>query len=183
MVLWQIHRRPRGRMLWFSIVLGMLYSGGSTLLIHALLIDGDWLISSAAIAAGVGLGLFLVLSLLHGCSVRILRGGRLIYALRGHDCVAVDLRQVTAMHSLQTGVLSGIGLVAPLTALEFLSRKGVSRTHCATLHERHGVALVLEFLLPSDLAPLQAAWHESLLPVAGTEIDERVCNKPPPSAM
>ena len=168
MVLWQIHRRPRGRMLWWSIVLGILLGGGSTLLIHALLVDRDWLIATAA---GVGLGLFLVLSLLHGCSVRILDGGRLIYALRGHDCVAVDLRQVTAMHPLQTGVLSGIGLVGPLTALEFLSRKGVSRAHCATLHDRHGVALVLEFLLPSDLAPLQAAWQESLLPVAGVGAD------------
>lgn len=158
-ILWQIQRRPHGRMLAWIVILGALLGTGSTALVRSLLIDHDFLLSAAV---GAGLGLFLVLSMWHGSSVRVERGGRLFYALRGHDCVAVDLRRVTALRHLQTGALSGIGVEAPLDALEFLSRKGVSRAHCESLQQHQGVALVLEFLLPADLDPLLAAWQASL---------------------
>ncbi len=158
-VLWQIHRRPHGRMLAWIVILGALLGGGSATLVSCLLIDHDPLLATAV---GAGLGLFLVLSMLHGSRVRVERGGRLLYALRGHDCVAVDLRRVTAFRQVQTGVLSGIGVEAPLDALEFLSRKGVSRAQCESLQQHQGVALVLEFLLPTDLDPLLVAWQASL---------------------
>ena len=158
-VLWQIRRRPHLGMLWWSLFLGVALGIGSALVVQALLIDRNMVIAATV---GAGLGAFLVGSIYQGSEVRVERGGRLIYALRGADCVAVDLHHVTAMRHLQTGALSGIGLEAPLTALQFLSRKGVSRAHCESLQKHQGVAVVLEFLHPEDVEPLLAAWHQAL---------------------
>lgn len=158
-VLWHIHRRPHRRMLWWSLLLGAGLGLGSAIIIQALLIERNILLSATV---GAGLGAFLVGSLYHGSAVRVERGGRLIYALRGIDCVVVDLQHVTAIRHVQTGALSGVGLEAPLTALHFLSRKGVSLAHCEALQKFQGVALVLEFLRPDDVEPLLAAWQQSL---------------------
>ena len=164
-ILWQVRRRPHRRMLLWAGLLGLLLAIASALLVRSLLIDRDL---PTSCAVGLGLGLFLVLSLAHGSAVRVEHGGRLVYALRGHDCVAVDLRQVTAMRLVDTGALAGIGLEAPLEALEFIARKGVSRAHCEALQAGLGVALVLEFLRPEDLAPLRAAQRTALgTPEAG----------------
>jgi hypothetical protein len=153
-VLWQIQRRPRGRILAFAILLGLVLAGGSTLLISSLMVERDPILAGAI---GAGLGLFLVLSLGHGASVRVERGARLVYSLRGHDSVVVDTTQITNVRHLSTGALSGIGIECPLDALTFVSRKGVTRRHCEDLQRHLGVALVLEFLRPEDVEPLVRA--------------------------
>ena len=153
-VLWQIQRRPRGRILAFALLLGLLLAGGSAVLISSLMVERD---SVLAGAIGAGLGLFLVLSLGQGATVRVERGARLVYALRGHDSVVVDTTRITAVHHVATGALSGIGVVCPLDALTFVSRKGVTRRHCEDLQRHLGVALVLEFLRPEDVEPLMLA--------------------------
>jgi hypothetical protein len=158
-VLWQIHRRPRGTMLAWAILLGFAMALGSALLLQHLLISPDpWL----SIGVGLGLGVFLVASLAHGASARIESGARLVYALRGHDSVVVDLTRVTDFRYLSSGALAGIGIVAPLEALTFVSRKGVTRRQCEDLQRHLGVVLVLEFLRPEDLDPLRAAHQTSL---------------------
>ncbi len=158
-VLWQIHRRPHGVMLAWVVLLGLALALAATLLLQHLLITPDVMLSGCV---GAGLGLFLVLSLAHGATTRIERDARLVYALRGHDSVVVDLAQVRGFRVIRSGALAGIGIEAPLEALTFVSRKGVTRRHCEDLQRHLGVALVLEFLLPEDLAPLCAAYQTSL---------------------
>ena len=158
-VLWQVQRRPHGRMLAWVLVLGFLFACGSALLVPMLMTTPDPVLAAAT---GLGLSLVLVFSLCQGSTVRVERGARLIYALRGQDCVAVDLRRVTGFRYIATGALSGIGVEVPLDALTFLSRKGVSRRQCEATAKHLGAALVLEFLRPEDLEPLCLAWKASL---------------------
>ena len=157
-VLWQIQRRPRGRILAFALLIGLILAGGSAVLISSLMVERDPVLAGAI---GAGLGLFLVLSLCQGSTVRVERGARLVYALRGHDSVVVDTTRITDVRHVATGALSGIGLVCPLDALTFVSRKGVTRRHCEDLQRHLGVALVLEFLRPEDVEPLLLALGHS----------------------
>ncbi len=158
-VLWQAHRRPHGRMLAWVLGLGFLLAAFSTALIRSLMIVSDPLLGGAV---GGAVGLFLVFSLYQGSSVRVERGARLVYSLRNHDCISVDLRRVNGLRHVSTGVLAGIGLACPVDALTFLSRKGPSRRHCEATHAHLGLALILEFLRPEDLEPLCAACKASL---------------------
>ncbi len=159
LVRWQIQRRPYGPFLIWISVLGLVLAGGSALLVQSLMVEpSPWL----ATAIGAGLGLFLVLSVGQGTTVRIETGARLVYALRGQDSVVVDLRRVVGFRPIASGMLNGIGVEVPLDALTFVGRKGVSRRQCEQTQAGLGVSLVLEFLRPEDLAPLVAAWHAAL---------------------
>lgn len=157
--LWQIQRRAHGRMLAWVIVLGVLLATASALLVQMLMLQPD---PVTAGAVGGLLGLGLVGTLYQGAAARVERGARLVYSLRGHDTVAVDLRRVTGFRYVQTGVLSGIAVECPLDALTFLSRKGVTRRQCESCAQHLGAPLVMEFLRREDLDPLLLAWQRSL---------------------
>jgi hypothetical protein len=157
--LWQIQRRAHGRMLAWSIVLGVLLATASALLVQMLMLQPDSI--TAGVVGGL-LGLALVGTLYQGAGVRIESDARLIYSLRGHPSVAVDLRRVTGFRFVQTGVLSGIAVECPLEALTFLSRKGVTRRQCEACVQHLGAPLVMEFLHREDLDPLLSAWRRSL---------------------
>jgi hypothetical protein len=157
--LWQIQRRAHGRMLIWAIVLGIVLATVSALMIQMLMLQPDPII--AGVVGGL-LGLALVGTLYQGAGVRVEHDARLIYSLRGHPSVVVDLRRVSGFHFVKTGVLSGIAVECPLEALTFLSRKGVTRRQCEACAQHLGAPLVLEFLSREDLDPLLSAWQRSL---------------------
>ena len=157
--LWFVQRRPPGRMLAWVIVLGLLLATASALLVQMLMLQPDPIIGGLV---GGLLGLILVATIFHGSGVRIEHDARLIYSLRGHDTVCVDLRRVTGFRFISTGVLSGIAVECPLDALTFLTRKGVTRRQCETCEHHLGAPLILEFLRRDDLDPLLDAWQRSL---------------------
>lgn len=157
--LWHVQRRPHGRMLAWVLVLGVLLATASALLVQMLMLQPDPI--TGGIVGGL-LGLTLVGTLCHGSGVRVERGARLVYSLRGHDTVVVDLRRVTGFRFIQTGVLAGIAVECPLDALTFLTRKGVTRRQCEACERNLGAPLILEFLRREDLDPLLLAWQRSL---------------------
>lgn len=146
-------------MVIFVVLLGVVLAIGSALLVQSLMLQPDPI--SGGLVGGL-LGLALVATLMQGSGVRVERGARLVYHLRGHDSVAVDLRQVTGFRLIKTGVLAGIAIDCPLAALTFLSRKGVTRRQCLACQKNLGAPLILEFLRPADLPPLLIAWRRSL---------------------
>ena len=157
--LWHVQRRPHGRMLAWVLVLGILLASASALLVQMLMLQPDPI--TGGIVGGL-LGLTLVGTLCHGSAARVERGARLVYSLRGHDTVVVDLRRVTGFRFIETGALAGIAVECPLDALTFLNRKGVTRRQCEACERNLGAPLILEFLRREDLDPLLQAWQRSL---------------------
>lgn len=157
--LWQIHRRPHGRMLAWVVILGFVIATVAAVMVQMLMLQPDRITGGIV---GALLGVTFVGMLCQGAGTRVEAGAKLVYALRGHDCVIVDLREVTGFRWLQTGPLAGIAVDCPLDALTFVSRKGITRRQCETYLQRLGSPLILEFLRPEDLPPLIDAWHRSV---------------------
>jgi hypothetical protein len=146
---WSVSRRASGRALAMACALGLAMAIASAVLIRLLMAEPSWPIAGAW---GLALGAFLVLSIAQGSAVRVESGesDHLIYALRGHDSVALPLSAIRGLCVVRTGALTGIGVIGDGAALEFRSRKGITRRHSDEWQQHLGVCLVLEHLTPTD---------------------------------
>lgn len=150
-VLWSVHRRPGPRLLAWTALLALALALVTAWLLPRLMLEPEpwcgWL-------AGTILAAALLASLWQGSTTRVEADGTLVYALRGVDCVRLDLARVAGVRPVAAGLLAGAGIDCPLDALVFLSRKGPSRRLCERTHRDLGASLVLEFLRPEDAADL-----------------------------
>jgi hypothetical protein len=161
--LWSVSRRCSNRALVMASVVGLIVALIAATLIRLLMAEPSWLISGAW---GLALGLFLVLSVRQGAAARLIRTDdgtiTLIYALRGHDSVAMPASAIHNLRMIRTGALTGIGIIGDGSTLEFRSRKGITRRHCDDWQQHLGVCLVLEHLTAADGQDLEAALAAAL---------------------
>ncbi|MBA3684908.1 MAG: hypothetical protein H0W72_06665 [Planctomycetes bacterium] len=125
----------------------------SVILVSALMLHPDW---RACWGIGVLLGGYLVLSVARGCFAQIDADGQLIFGWGRTANLRLDLRAVTAVQMVRTGLLVGVGLAIRPDQVEILHRKGLSRRKMEDMDAGLGLAVVLEHLTAADAREIEA---------------------------
>ncbi len=150
--LWRVERRPHARLLTATVAMGAALMALSVVMLRCVMLHPDW-----RLGWGIGalLGSYLVVSVARGSFAEVDAAGWLTFGWGRTANLRLDLRSVTAITVVRTGLLAGVGLAIDPGRVEILHRKGLSRRKMRDLHQGLGLAVVLEHLRDGDAVELE----------------------------
>lgn len=156
-VIWSATGRPHASIRRWAWFLALLCLGASTLLLPMLSTAGfaSWYPLLGALI-GAGLGAMIIAGVQAGSRLTLHADGQLVYHLGKRPNFHLPIQAISAWGFVDAGCLRGCAAVAPLTALHFLHRKGISPAIMQRQSAIHGYSIVFEFIGPEHLDALRS---------------------------